>query len=94
MDNPPRNAPMPELTQDVLIAVTLVATVAIFGWALRRWRRNGDVVPIYVCIGSLFVAFYEPLGDSLLGAYSGPARVRAEPFEAIELNLAMLWLKT
>jgi Uma2 family endonuclease len=28
---------------------------------------------------------------SLLGAYSGPAVVRAEPFEAAELELAYLW---
>ncbi|MFP2925057.1 Uma2 family endonuclease [Pyxidicoccus sp. 3LG] len=30
---------------------------------------------------------------SLLEAHSGASRVRAEPFEAIELNLAILWLE-
>ncbi|HEX8706250.1 MAG TPA: Uma2 family endonuclease [Myxococcaceae bacterium] len=28
---------------------------------------------------------------TLLGTHAGPARVRAEPFEAIELELAFLW---
>jgi Uma2 family endonuclease len=28
---------------------------------------------------------------STLGLYGGPARVRAEPFEALELELVVLW---
>jgi len=30
---------------------------------------------------------------SLLGVHSGPARVRAEPFEALELTLSLFWLE-
>ena len=69
MDTPPLSAEMPSTTQDFLIALTAISTLAISVWAIRAWRRHGTTMPVLVAVGSLLVAFYEPLGDSLLGAY-------------------------
>jgi len=69
MDTPPITATMPANTQAVLLGVTILSTIVVLAWSLYVWRRKHDVVPLLIAVGSLLVIFYEPLGDSLLGAY-------------------------
>ncbi|MFJ9390507.1 hypothetical protein ACIRON_16905 [Nocardioides sp. NPDC101246] len=69
LDLPPTDAPMPQTTQGVLIAVTILATVAMVAWVVWLRQHSGSTAPLFVLVGSLLVVFYEPLGDSLLGAY-------------------------
>jgi Uma2 family endonuclease len=64
-----------------------------------------DKLPIYARAGVAYVWLVDPLlktlealklesaGYRLLGSWYGDARVRIEPFDAIELELAALWSK-
>ncbi len=64
---------------------------------------RGEKVPIYAREGVRHVWLLDPIEQtlevfalererySLVGVHHGDARVRAEPFDAIELDLAILW---
>ena len=64
---------------------------------------RADKLPIYAAAGVKHVWLVDPLARtlevfrleatrwSLLGTYADDARIRAEPFDAIELELGLLW---
>ena len=60
-------------------------------------------VPLYARVGVPFVWLVDPIAQTLevfgaagaqyllIAAHGGPSVVRAEPFEAVELDLAAVW---
>jgi len=85
-----------ELAPDWLCEVLSPSTAAI---------DRADKIPIYLREGVSFVWLVDPSTQTLeafgregtsyrlLGAWRGTARVRAQPFDAIELDLSALWAR-
>ena len=94
---------LPELPETAFISVTPDWVCEVLSPSTAAQDR-ADKMPIYAREGVRHVWLLDPIAKTLevfaLGAESrwvlllvekGNARVRAEPFEAIELDLAALW---
>jgi Uma2 family endonuclease len=89
-------APRLELAPDWICEVLSPSTQAI---------DRADKLPIYASHGVRHAWLIEPLGQTLevyrlegerwllLGTHRGPVTVRAEPFDAVDLDLSALWIR-
>jgi hypothetical protein len=66
---PPRSAVMPASLQTVLLVATVLAALAVAGWAVVRLVRFHDPIPLFVAVGTQIAAPYEALGDAMLHVY-------------------------
>ena len=85
-----------ELVPDWICEVLSPVTAAV---------DRADKIPIYAGLGASYVWLVDPLTQTLevyrlegqrylvLGTWRGDAVVRADPFDAIELELAALWAR-
>ncbi|MEQ9565351.1 MAG: hypothetical protein RLN85_05950 [Pseudomonadales bacterium] len=53
------------LEQHILLLIMSVLAIATIWYAVRVFRRDGTLLPVYILIGSALACFYEPLGDLL-----------------------------
>ena len=65
----PVDAVMPGGAQTVLTIATGLIAVAVLYYAITLSRRRGDLLAVYIFIGSGLAVFYEPLGDMLAQVY-------------------------
>jgi hypothetical protein len=49
-----------------MLAVTMLLAVAVFAFAIRRWRTTGRSEMFWMCLGALAAVGYEPLGDFMV----------------------------
>jgi hypothetical protein len=77
----PTDMLMPHTWENVFLVLVLIPAVGVFGWAVRNWRRTGDVLPFGVFAGGFACALLEPLVD-VLGACWYP---RGQQFQVFEL---------
>lgn len=49
-----------------MLAVTVLLAVAVFVYAVRRWRTTGRSEMFWIAVGALAAAGYEPLGDFMV----------------------------
>ena len=62
---PPIHLHMPHQWESLFIALTAVPTVIALAWAVRAWRRDGDLLPLVMMLGGTVCCLLEPLVDVL-----------------------------
>jgi Uma2 family endonuclease len=99
-----RRSTMPELPDDVFFTLRPDWACEVLSPSTQEIDR-GEKVPLYAAHGVAHVWIVDPLlqmlevlrldGETyrLLPPYKGAARVRAEPFQELELDLAALWAR-
>ena len=65
----PLDAVMPDAAQAALTIATGLITVVVACYAITLSRRRGDLLAVYIFLGSGLAVFYEPLGDMLAQVY-------------------------
>lgn len=65
----PVDAVMPTGTQTALTVISGLIAVAVLWYAIALSKRRGDLLAVYIFLGSGLAVFYEPLGDMLAQVY-------------------------
>ncbi|MET0661121.1 MAG: hypothetical protein ABW110_23530 [Steroidobacteraceae bacterium] len=66
MPTPPWDAAIPVMSENVALIVGVILAIGTLFYAAAEVRRRGDLVPLYVVIGSLIGCIYEPMADWLV----------------------------
>jgi hypothetical protein len=65
----PIDAVMPSGAQTVLTILSGLIAAAVLWYAIAVSKRRGDLLAVYIFLGSGLAVFYEPLGDLLAQVY-------------------------
>ncbi|MGO9154774.1 hypothetical protein [Mycobacterium sp.] len=101
---------VPVLTKSMTWQVSMLIVLsglalAVFGYAIWRWRQSGRSEMFWIALGAMAAVFYEPLGDSLvnlvyhqtgtltaLRAFGRTIPLWVLPCYAVFFGPAILWL--
>ncbi|PHR62229.1 MAG: hypothetical protein COA43_00900 [Robiginitomaculum sp.] len=85
----PADLAAPELVALLFTVWAAAFGIAVFPWAIYRWLKKKDDIPLWMCVGGLLCSIIEPMLDHI-GHLWYPTNLPGPAFTGFELNIPWL----